>query len=64
MSILYGLGNLSVYMLDSFILKNCFFNATNILKNSDKGKYVYSGYGITFDSGGTCSFGIDINSNF
>ena len=64
MSILYGLGNWPVYMLDNFILKNCFFDATNILKNSDKSKYEYSGHGITFDSVGTWSFGSDINSNF
>ena len=30
--------------------KNCLFGSTNIAKNSDKEKYVYSGYGITFDS--------------
>ena len=30
--------------------------ATNIVKNSDKEKYVYSGYGITFDSGGSWRF--------
>ena len=30
--------------------KNCLFGSTNIAKNSDKEKYVYSGYGKTFDS--------------
>ena len=29
--------------------KNCLFGATSIVKNSNKEKYVYSGYGITFD---------------
>ena len=29
---------------------NCLFGATNMIKNSDKEKYVYSGYGITFNS--------------
>ena len=29
--------------------KNCLFDATNIVKNSDKEKYVHSGYGIIFD---------------
>ena len=29
---------------------NCLFRATNVVKNSDKDKWVYSGYGITFDS--------------
>ena len=32
--------------------KNCLFGATSIEKNSDKEMYVYSGYGITFDSAG------------
>ena len=32
--------------------KNCLFGATSVVKNSDKEKYVYSGYGITFDSAG------------
>ena len=35
--------------LRNFTLKNCFFGATNIAKNIDKEKYVYSGYGIAFD---------------
>ena len=30
--------------------KNCLFDATNVVKYSDKEKYVYSGYGITFVS--------------
>ena len=30
--------------------KNCLFGATSIVKNSDEEKYVYSGYGVTFDS--------------
>ena len=28
-------------------------------KNSDKEKYLYNGYGITFDSTGSCSFDND-----
>ena len=36
--------------------KNCLFLATTIVKNSDKVKYVYNGYGITFDSSGWWSF--------
>ena len=39
--------------------KNCLFGATNIVKNSDKEKYVYSGYRIIFDSGGFWSFDND-----
>ena len=41
---------------DNLKFKNCLIEATNIVKNSDKEKYVYSGYGITFDSGGSWSF--------
>ena len=43
----------------NFKLKNCFFGATNIVKNSDKEKYVYSGYGITYDSACFWSFDND-----
>ena len=35
--------------LRNFTLKNYLFRATNIVKNSDKEKHVYSGYGIAFD---------------
>ena len=35
------------------------FGATNIIKNSDKEKYMYSGYGIAFDVEGEQSFGYD-----
>ena len=41
----------------NFKFKNCLFGATNIVKNSDKEKCVYSGYGITFDSAGSWNFG-------
>ena len=30
---------------NNFKFKNCLFGATDIVKNSDKEKYVYSGYG-------------------
>ena len=43
---------------------NCLFGATNIVKNSDKEKYVYSGYGIIFDSGDSLSFENDFARNF
>ena len=36
--------------------KNYLFGATSMVKNSNKEKYVYSGYGITFDSAGKWSF--------
>ena len=35
--------------LSNFPLKECLFGATNIVKDSDKMMYLYSGYGITFD---------------
>ena len=33
-----------------------FFGATNIMKNTDKRKYVFSEYWITFDSSGSLRF--------
>ena len=39
-----------------FKFKNCLFGAISIVKNSDKEKYVYREYGITFDSAGSISF--------
>ena len=41
---------------NNFKFKNCLFGATNIVKNSDKEKYVYRGHGITFDSAGSWNF--------
>ena len=38
-------------LTNNFKFKNCFFGATNTVKNRDNEKYVYSGYRITFDSG-------------
>ena len=35
---------------NDFKFKNCLFEATNTVRNSDKEKYVNGGYGITFDS--------------
>ena len=47
----------------NFKFKNCLFGATNIVKNSDKEKCVYSGYGITFDNAGSWNFGNDFARN-
>ena len=47
--IVYELDNWARNRLSNFTLKNCFFGATNIVKNSDKEKHVYSDYGIAFD---------------
>ena len=60
-----------VYYLDlcpknptnNFKFKNYLFGATSIVKNSEKEKYVYGGYGITFDSAGLWSFDNDIARN-
>ena len=49
--------------LGNFALKNRLFGATNIVKNSDKDKYVYSGYGIAFDGKDEWSFGNDYATN-
>ena len=38
---------------NNFKFKNCLFGATSVTKNSDKEKYLYCGYGITFDSAGS-----------
>ena len=43
--------------------RNCLFEATNKVKNSDKEKYVYSGYGITFDSASSWKFDNDFARN-
>ena len=48
---------------NNFKFKNCLFAATNIVKNSDKEKYVYSGYGITFYSVVSWSFDNDTVRN-
>ena len=48
---------------NNFKFKNCLFGATSIVRNSDKEKYVYSEYGIIFDSAGSWSFGNDFAKN-
>ena len=48
---------------NNFKIKNFLFGATNIVKNSDKEKYVHSQYGITFGSAGSLSFGTDFARN-
>ena len=48
---------------NNFKFKNCLFGAISMLKNSDKEKYVYSKYRITFDSGGFLSFDNDTARN-
>ena len=49
--------------LRNFALKSCYFGATNIVKNSDKERYVYSGYRRAFDGKGEWSFDNDYDRN-
>ena len=56
---------------NNFKFKSCLFGATSVVKNSDREKYVHSGYGIIFHSAGfnndnarnNIIFGIDNNSS-
>ena len=44
---------------NNFKFQNCLFGGTNIVKDIDNEKYVFSGYRITFGSAGSWSFGIN-----
>ena len=44
------------YPTDYLNFKNCFFRSSSVVKISYKGKWIYSGYGITFDGTGSWSF--------
>ena len=61
--IVYDLEAWPKILLRDFTLKNCLFGATNVVKHSDKEKYVYSGYGIAFDGQGEGSFDNDYARN-
>ena len=50
-------------LLRNFTLKNYLFGATIIVKNSDKEKYVYSGYVIAIDRRDEWSFGSNYARN-
>ena len=50
-------------LLRNFTLKNYLFGATIIVKNSDKEKYVYSGYVIAVDRRDEWSFGSNYAKN-
>ena len=43
--------------------KKCFLGAPNMLKNSDKEKWVYRGYKTAFDTAGSQNFGNDFATN-
>ena len=46
-----------------FYIKNWLFGATNVLKNSDKAKWVYFGYGIALDQADLWNFGNGFSRN-
>ena len=48
---------------NNFKFKNYLFGASNIVKNSNKEKYVYSWYGMTFYCAVSWSFGNDTARN-
>ena len=50
-------------LTNNFKFKNCLFGTTSVVKNSDKEKWVFSGYGITCDSAGLWSFDNDTARN-
>ena len=50
-------------VFDSLTLKSCWFGVTNIVKNSDEVKWVYSGYGRALDGGDSWSPGNDFSKN-
>ena len=54
--IVHGLYAWPRNLTNNFKFKSNLFGTTNIVKSSDKEKYVYSGYGIIFDSAGSWSF--------
>ena len=61
--IVYDLDAWSKNLTKYFKFINCLFGVTSIVKNSDKEKWVYSGYGITFDDAGSWHFGNEIARN-
>ena len=62
--IAYDLDNWLRNLTNNFKFKNGLFGATNLVKNRDQEKFVYSGYGITFYSAGSWSFDNDFARNF
>ena len=61
--IVFGLDGWPRSPTNNFKFKNCLFGTTNVVKYSDKEKYVYSGHGITLGSGGSWSFNNDFARN-
>ena len=59
----YDFNNCSKIPLSNLTLKNVLFRATNIVRNIDKSKCVYSSYGTTFDGLRLWIFGNDFARN-
>ena len=64
----YGIAIVNVYIIydldpwprnptNNLKFKICLIGATSEIKNNDNERYVYSGYGITFDISGSRSVG-------
>ena len=62
--IVYNLDAWSRNPTNNSKFNNLLFGATNVVNNSDKGKYVYSRYRITLVSAGSWSFNNDFARNF
>ena len=54
---------ITVQEISFTILKNFLLGATIIVRDSNKSKHIYSGYGITFDGASSWSFGINFARN-
>ena len=54
--IAYDLDVWPIIFLNNFKLNNCLFGATYIVKDTDKEKWVYGGYGISSDGPVTWNF--------
>ena len=52
MYIVYDLDTCLKILLRNFTIRNCLFDATTIVKNSEEEKYMYRCYGIAFDGKG------------
>ena len=61
--IIYDLDNCSNNNLRNFTLKNCLFGGTTVVTNSDREKWMYSGYGIAVSGKGMYSSGNDYARN-
>ena len=61
--IVYDLDTWPKHPLMNFTIRNCLFGATSLVKNNDKEKFVFSGFGIAFDGKVKWSFDNDTARN-